>query len=425
MAEEFGAALRRAYRAVRSGDVSEVAGIMQQALGAPAEGSGREAGARMRWPLRDAVRLLREGRQPVVMPLPVLGAGLAPAVPLHEPEVRVAREERPVILQADPAPERPVAGVPVTPAVLKPAAFTERMQTGPGAARRYRLYVPTLPEGAAPEGLVLMLHGCGQNPEDFARGTRMNQVAEAHGLAVLYPEQMRTENAKGCWNWFRPGDQTAGSGEPGILASLVRRIVAELAVPTDRVFVAGLSAGGGMAAVLGAANPELFAAVGVHSGVPNGTANDALSALAVMRGDIGPGPRPKPGRVPLIVFHGSVDRTVNPVNADRVLAAAPRPAQVHTRHGAAGGRVFERTVALRTDGGPASERWIVEGTGHAWSGGDPAGSYSDAAGPDASSEMVRFFLAAAAHPPSVSHPVTAHRAGTPATPLRQASNRSI
>lgn len=253
----------------------------------------------------------------------------------------------------------------------------------------------------------------------------MNQVAEAHGLAVAYPEQARSENAKGCWNWFRPSDQIAGTGEPGVLALLVRRVVAELAVPADRVFVAGLSAGGGMAAVLAAACPEMFTAVGVHSGVPNGTANDALSALAVMRGDIGPGPRPKAGRVPLIVFHGSADRTVNPVNADRVLAAAPHPIQVHTRRGVKGGRVFERTVALRSDGGPASERWIVEGTGHAWSGGDATGSFADASGPDASAEMVRFFLAAAAYRPSAVTSVTPlHRTGAPAVAPGQANKRS-
>jgi poly(hydroxyalkanoate) depolymerase family esterase len=229
-----------------------------------------------------------------------------------------------------------------------------------------------------------MLHGCTQDADDFARGTGMNAVAERHGLIVAYPEQGRAENPQACWNWFRPSDQVSGRGEPEVLAGLARALTAEFGTDPARVFAAGLSAGGAMAAILGVTHPEVFRAVGVHSGLPHGAAKDVLSAFAAMRGEAGAGTVPT---VPVIVFHGSADATVAPVNGARLFRAAGDTIEAR---GTTGGRSWTRQQSV------SAEHWLIDGAGHAWSGGSTEGSYADAAGPDASAEMVRFFLDAAA-----------------------------
>jgi poly(hydroxyalkanoate) depolymerase family esterase len=220
----------------------------------------------------------------------------------------------------------------------------------------------------------------------------MNDLAETHRLIVAYPSQTRVENPAACWNWFRPGDQNRERGEPAILAGLAESVAVEYGVPPGRVFVAGLSAGGAMAAVLGATWPDLFAAIGVHSGLAHGSASDVVSAFAAMRGEIATPRGPSGSGAPdVIVFHGSADRTVHPSNARHVAGAADRPA--HRESGVSpGGRRYDRLVTDATDGNPRVECWMVDGAGHAWSGGRPEGSYTDATGPDASAEMVRFFL---------------------------------
>ena len=356
MSEDFVAAMRRATAAVRGLNVADATGIIQRALGGFAAPPGVAEAAparRARRPLREVVRTLRDGRR-------ALGRqGLRR--PIQEP----------------PLPDG--------------AAFRAEHYACAAGARRYRLYVPASAQDA-PQGLVVMLHGCTQSPEDFATGTGMNRLAEAHGLLVAYPEQTRADNSMACWNWFRPGDQRRDAGEPAILAGLARHIVAAFGVPPGRVFVAGLSAGGAMAAVLGETYPDVFAAVGVHSGLPAGCASDVVSAFAAMRGDPGAAPAVRRGdAIPrTIVFHGAADRTVHPSNAGQIVAAAGRP--LWDERGEAGGRAYVRSVAEGRDGAPEVECWIVEGAGHAWSGGDAGGSYADPAGPDASAEMVRFFL---------------------------------
>jgi poly(hydroxyalkanoate) depolymerase family esterase len=252
-----------------------------------------------------------------------------------------------------------------------------RRHSGQSGARDYRLFVPSPREGG-PAGLVLMLHGCTQSPEDFALGTRMDLAAEAAGMVVAYPGQTGQHNAQSCWNWFRPEDQARGSGEPALLASLATALAAEFEV-TGRVYVAGLSAGGAMAAILAETYPDVFAAVGIHSGLPSGCARDVPSAFAAMRGQGAAGRAP---RVPAIVFHGTADGTVSPGNASALVPGSG----IETRHAGAG-RSWSR---LTTPEG--SELWLVDGAGHAWFGGDAGGSYADPAGPDASAEMLRFFL---------------------------------
>lgn len=257
------------------------------------------------------------------------------------------------------------------------ARVEARRFAGTAGSRDYRLFVPS-PRDSGMAGLVVMLHGCTQSPEDFALGTRMDLAAEAAGFVVAYPGQTGAHNMQSCWNWFRPEDQARGGGEPAILAGLATALAAEFDLP-GRVYIAGLSAGGAMAAVLAETHPEVFAAAGIHSGLPAGSARDVPSAFAAMRGQGGAGRAPK---IPAIVFHGTADGTVSPRNA----AALVPGDGIETRH-AGPGRSWSR---LTTPSG--SELWLVEGAGHAWFGGDARGSYADPAGPDASAEMLRFFM---------------------------------
>ncbi len=282
----------------------------------------------------------------------------------------------------------PVQHVPALP-------FDGGTFTTATGSRPYKLFVPEGFKGKRMP-LVMMLHGCQQDPDDFARGTRMNAFAQRHGFIALYPFQPPRSNASKCWNWFSPVDQRRGSGEPAMLAGMARHVTEHHGADPDRVFVAGLSAGAAMAAILGREYPDVFAAAGVHSGLPQGAAQDVTSALAVMHTGrlrpLGPSRSGGPG-VPTIVFHGDDDKTVHPANGQHVvydvLAGTPPPAQI-TR-GEHNGRPFTHSVFPGRDGRPFVEHWEVHGTGHAWSGGDPAGSFTDPQGPDASGEIVRFF----------------------------------
>lgn len=247
-----------------------------------------------------------------------------------------------------------------------------------------------------------MLHGCKQNPDDFAAGTAMNALAETHGLIVAYPSQSSAANAASCWNWFNPADQMRDCGEPAIIAGITRAIVSEFAIDRRHVYVTGLSAGGAMAVVMGETYPDLYAGVGIHSGLAYGSANDVMSAFAAMRGDTAIASHAKARastgaeqRVRTIVFQGSADRIVHPSNADRIVAQAAVDAPSdHSRRerSLTNGRYHTRTIVADADGASVLEYWLIEGAGHAWSGGHPSGSYTDARGPDASTEMVQFFL---------------------------------
>jgi poly(hydroxyalkanoate) depolymerase family esterase len=280
------------------------------------------------------------------------------------------------------------------------ARFEERSYANAAGRRTYKLYVPSGYHGQALP-LVVMLHGCKQSPDDFAAGTRMNDLAEAQTFLVAYPAQAQSANPSRCWNWFNTADQQRDQGEPSLIAGITRAIMRDVAVEPGRVYIAGLSAGGAAAAVMGATYPDLYAAIGVHSGLACGAASDMPSAFAAMRqgrSSAANGSRQhgKSGAaVPTIVFHGDRDTIVSPVNGDQVIAQSKAAADLQTtvtRGEAAGGMNYTRIVQADERGRPMLEQWILHGAGHAWSGGSPAGSYTEPRGPDASREMMRFFL---------------------------------
>jgi len=337
--------------------------------------AGRRPSGRVRRPLGEVLKLLHQADllslRPASAPLPKLRKG--PSVPV---------------------PDR--------------AAYLTRTFACEAGSRDYKVYVPSHADGRSLP-LIVMLHGCTQNPDDFAIGTGMNRLAEDHGFIVAYPEQPTSANQSACWNWFSLTHQMRDAGEPSIISGITRTIMTDFDIDAERVYVAGLSAGGAMAAIMGAAYPELYVAAGIHSGLAYGSATDLISAFAAMRGASNPAtplemparrkrrPKGASGRARTIVFHGANDKTVNPSNGETILAdaraALSDPAHELQNDGFAGGRTYTRTVITDTSGVPHAEHWVIDGLGHAWSGGNPDGSYTDRHGPDASREMLRFFFA--------------------------------
>lgn len=290
---------------------------------------------------------------------------------------------------AEPARERRPA----------PGTFVDGRYSSSHGRLAYKLYTPRR-SARRRSPLVVMLHGCTQSAADFALGAGMNRLADELGFLVLYPEQAASANLGRCWNWHRPGDQERGAGEPALIAGLTRHVIALCKANPARVYIAGISAGGAAAAIIAAAYPDLYVAVGVHSGLARGevsTLRGAISAMrkgAATRADAVGKTRPP---LPTIVFHGDQDSVVHPSNAAGFLSQLRRSSSlplssIETQGRTPKGRAFTRRE-YRLGAGPVLlEDWSVHGSGHGWSGGDPAGSYTDPAGPDASREMMRFFL---------------------------------
>jgi poly(hydroxyalkanoate) depolymerase family esterase len=383
------AAMAEATRLTRQGRLVEATALIQQTLGGP--------GAVRRMP--DAPNAGEET------------AGMLPPPPVLPPpadqETSMRRVPSSWMRRLRAFPGRSAAGPVLAPRSAPPAAerlagrFDTFSYTNTAGTRAYRLYVPAGYTGA-PLPLVVMLHGGTQDAATFAAATGMNDLAERETFLVAYPEQDRSANAGLYWNWFAPGHQRRDVGEPSLIAGITTEVMENYNVAADRVYVAGFSAGGAMAAVMGAVYPDLYAAVGVHSGLAYAAASDLPTALAAMRqGPLRPA-RPAARPRPLIVFHGDQDATVAPANAagliDHVLAAhrtdgrpGTSPTAVTSRGQVPGGHAYTRTCHQDPTGATVAECWTIHQGGHSWSGGVPHGSYTDPRGPDASAEFIRFF----------------------------------
>ena len=403
--------MQAAIRLTREGHVAEATALLQRLFHGK-----RQSGSRLKaWPgpsVTDTSPPSRRHASRVFDVDPTTGAAksandsisVASGTQAASPIPRTSEKFRGFLDQINGKLLHPTArtGAPVPSG----ARFEEGIHVSAHGSRTYKLYVPSGLHAGQPVPLIVMLHGCTQSPDDFAAGTRMNTLAEEQSFLVAYPAQPASANAQKCWNWFSPGDQERDGGEPALIAGITRQIMRDYAVDSARIYVAGLSAGGAAAAIMGAAYPDLYAAVGVHSGLACGAARDLPSAFAAMRrGGAGTLRRASSDvtasdaaqTVPTIVFHADGDTTVHPSNSDHVLAQAGTTAGNLTttvEHGevANGGRRFTRTLHSDSCGIAVLEQWTVHGGGHAWSGGSPEGSYTDPRGPDASRAMLRFFL---------------------------------
>jgi poly(hydroxyalkanoate) depolymerase family esterase len=401
-------AMAEATRLTRSGNLAEATALIQRTL----------AGSGTPWRMPDAAAPYAGNETGGTLPRPHAlppaadeAADLPPATGEQAPYERVSAG---LIRRLRAFPRRSATG-PVMPQRSAPPAanrlagsFDTFSYSNAAGTRAYRLYVPTGYTGA-PLPLVVMLHGGTQDAAAFAAATGMNELAERENFLVAYPEQDRSANPGLYWNWFTPGHQRREGGEPSLIAGITAQVIDGYAVAADRVYVAGFSAGGAMAAVMAAVYPDLYAAVGVHSGLAYAAAKDLPSALAAMR----QGP-PRPGRptahpLPLIVFHGDQDATVAPANAagliGHVLAAdatdrrpGTSPATVTSRGQVPGGHAYTRSCYQDASGATLAECWTVHQGGHSWFGGVPHQSYTDPHGPDASAEFIRFF---SEHPASL------------------------
>ena len=410
MNPRFQDAMHLATRLARNGQLAASTEVIQRALGAalpPA--AGVQPTLHQEFDVSDPVT--REGLPLAGLGRRLLGALQAPPTwleGLKSGELHLPGHSEPVSI---PQVDREGTGE---------STFVWGSHNHGSLTRQYKLFVPPGNAGRSLP-LVVMLHGCTQDPDDFAAGTDMNGLAVEHACAVLYPAQAQQANPSRCWNWFKHNHQGRGRGEAACIASMTQAVMKAQAIDRDRVYIAGLSAGGAMAASVGAAYPDIFAAVGVHSGLAPGAARNLQEALMAMQGNVGgpvmraamprprgdaPSPGPVPMPLPVIVFHGDQDATVHPRNGERVVAAALGTVNQHSSplHAtrspsqvvegtAQGGRAYTRRIHEPEAGCPAAEHWIVHGAGHAWSGGRDAGSFTDPAGPDASREMLRFFLA--------------------------------
>ncbi len=341
-----------------------------------------------------ALRLTRQGRLKDAMAA-LRGRSTAPGA-VDKPVLKFVEDALQGTLDSLGADAARLLKRPLRPAeapAKEGARFEARSFGNDAGNRKYKLFIPSGYKGQMMP-LVVMLHGCTQSPDDFAAGTRMNELAEDRGFLVAYPAQARTANISKCWNWFSGENQLRDHGEASLIAGITKQIMLDFTVLPKRVFVAGLSAGGAAAAIMGSAYPELYAAIGVHSGLACGAAGDLSSAMAAMQRGGSASPRRNSKLVPTIVFHGDRDMTVNIANAAQVLAQAKGSADLRSKitEGEAGGMRYTRTMLSDGRGRAALEEWVLHGAGHAWSGGSKAGSFTDPHGPDASREMLRFFL---------------------------------
>jgi len=384
--------VREATRLTRAGQLVEATALLQRMLqGGIAPGSESCSASQTRLPRLDPLTIdatadvVEEREAPQIAPIRS-AQGRRRSLPLDG-----MRDFSGLGLRS------PITRAPLSPSDIVPEGtrFIAGTFSNAAGSRTYKLFIPSRCQGQRLP-LIVMLHGCTQSPDDFAAGTRMNFLAEEQNCFVVYPEQPSGANQSKCWNWFRTGDQRRGGGEPSMIAGITRQIMRDHVIDPKRVYVAGLSAGGAAAAIMGATYSDLYAAVGIHSGLACGAASDLPSAFAAMRQG-GGSKAVADGKtsVPTIVFHGDRDTTVHPKNGDQIIeqsARATRPTTKVLRGRVPHGHAYTRTILIDGAGRAISEHWNIDGAGHAWSGGSPAGSYTDPQGPDATREMLRFFL---------------------------------
>ena len=448
----------KATQLTKGGRLMEATRVIQNALGlaraanAPADkAKPQPAGATRSWsgapaagtgvsdvPFRETLKQLPANE-------PAFRAPSAPAPVLKQTADAPAQAKAPAVNRDAPAAAPSPSPAPAPAPSRKPrrASFAEMSFRSGDTSHAYRLYVPSYAPDDAPGAddadaagntvntpntpnpandaqdqtallpLVVLLHGCKQDAADFALGTGMNELAEAKKYLVLYPEQSSSANSMRCWNWFDATHQSRDSGEPKMIAALIRKVIKTHGADPSRVYIAGLSAGGAMAAIMAGLYPEMFAAVGVHSGLPPGAASDVISAFSAMRrgasttqstGASAANDESDGFVMPTIVFHGSADKTVNPDNGDQITEAAlaalsragikvKKVEQSEDSPGTSSGRRdTTRTIYRAADGKSFVEHWAIGSGPHAWSGGDAAGSFTDPHGPSASQAMVGFFL---------------------------------
>jgi poly(hydroxyalkanoate) depolymerase family esterase len=384
--------VREATRLTRAGQLVEATALLQRMLrGKSGPATASTDAARSTPALEPTTLELKATRVAESDPQP-MPAQATPTQARKRPVRRDDFSELPGFGLRSPLQRAP----PVREIAPEGTHYVEGHFSNAAGRRAYKLFSPSRSHGQ-PLPLVVMLHGCTQSADDFAAGTRMNFLAEEQNCFVVYPEQPNGANQSKCWNWFRSGDQQRDGGEPSLIAGITRQVMCEHAIDPKRVYVAGLSAGGATAAIMAATYPDLYAAAGIHSGLAHGAARDLPSALMAMRqGGASRSVANSGTAVPAIVFHGDRDSTVHPDNGDRIVAQSSGVARGETsvvRGRVPGGHAYTQTILTDTNGQVTSEHWAIHGAGHAWSGGSPAGSYTDPKGPDATREMLRFFLA--------------------------------
>ena len=442
MSDQMQGGMAEAMRLMQKGDLTEATAVIQRTLGGSSFGSGFEpvaspdapsgAGAPIdvestvvdEEPHPGAASGPAAGRGPAAATRPAASPLLFGSVPLTMPEGSsltmpdnmplTMPELLPGLPDLPGAMPSPNEGETDQAVVPTEGRFVERSYTNQNGTRTYKLYIPSGYIGQE-VSLVVMLHGCTQSPNDIAAGTQMNRLAEENIFLVAYPAQAQGANMNKCWNWFKASDQQRGRGEPSLLAGITRQVIDEYNVADGRVYVVGMSAGGAMAAIMAEAYPDLYAAVGIHSGLAPGAAHDVPSAFAAMHQGGPATPRREVPTatltgasariVPAIVFHGDRDKTVHPRNADRLLehfcpakltgsqeeASGSAPRGTVRQGQIPSGHAYTRATYRDAGGRAIAERWTVHGLGHAWSGGSSSGTYTDPKGPDASAKIVRFF----------------------------------
>ena len=303
--------------------------------------------------------------------------------------------------------------------------FVDGTFSSDAGTRRWRLWVPSRYDKSRRHPLVVLLHGCTQDPDDLARGTRVSEHADRRDVLVLLPEQPESANPKKCWNWYDPAHQQRDGGEPALIAGMTRQVAGEWAVDPQQVHIAGISAGAAMAAILAVTYPDVYASVALHSGIAYRAAANVMEGVGVMTTGAPDSPRlarlaydamgARARVIPAIIVQGAADPVVKPINAihtrdmwlamnalargigssgnavaDASHVTPDRRSEAHV----SGLDAVTECYGARTSKSECEvEVLTVAGLGHAWSGGSKLGTFTDERGPDATDAILRFLLA--------------------------------